>query len=231
MVKVVGCKPIGSPAVGSNPAHLKKKDFMNFHKNNYFTFFQKKSLTNVNIFASSNDHFKKLNLVYFFIYLNSFLFNFKTVPSNAILKNQKHFFNFLNYCVINNVKITFFSSVSFKNLMKSVNFLFLSSQSVYLSHLFKQTDVVIYLDNKFNNKINAKNAKGLGDTLIIKPISLDAKMDLQVYYLLIDLSNDLNKFLYISLIKSFLLCTKQNLIKSNFKKFFLLKKTFIKLLK
>ena len=229
MVKVVGCKPIGSPGVGSNPAHLKKKELMKNHKKNFITFFQTKFFFDVNIFASNNDHYKRLLIVHSFIYKNSFIFNVRNIPSSSIITNQKNFFNFLNSCVINNVQVTFFSHNLFKNMVKSLNFLFLFSNINCYSNLMRKTNVVVYLDDKFSNKINSKNEQILTNSLIIKPISLDTKVDFQIYYLLLDLSTDLNKYIYLNLIKSFLLISKQSIIKQQYKKYFYLKNMFLKL--
>ena len=93
----------------------------------------------------------------------------------------------------------------------------------------RKTNVVVYLDDKFSNKINSKNEQILTNSLIIKPISLDTKVDFQIYYLLLDLSTDLNKYIYLNLIKSFLLISKQSIIKQQYKKYFYLKNMFLKL--
>ena len=229
MVKVVGCKPIGSPGVGSNPAHL-KKEFMFNYKKNFLVLFQTKSFLDVNIFAAKNDHYLRLNLVYSFIYKNSFAFNIKNIPSNCIINNQKNFLNFLNSCVINNNPVTFFSNSNFKNITKALNYLFLFNTSKHEINLKSTSHTIIYLDNKYSNKVNSRFQEILEHALIIKPISSDNKIDFQIYYLLIDLSSDLNKFIYLNMIKTFLLLSKQNLIYNNFKKYFFLKNNFYKYL-
>lgn len=200
------------------------------YKKNFLILFQTKSFLDVNLFASNNDHYLKLNLIYYFIYNNSFAFNLKNIPSSCIVQNQKNFFNFLNACVLNKTAITFFSHSSFKNMTKSLNFFFLSDYSNHKKNLVPSVNIVVYLDNKFTNKINSRYSGILQNSLIIKPVSLDTSVDFQIYYLLIDLSSDLNKFIYLNLIKSFLFISKQKNLKIHFKKFLSLKKMFFKTL-
>jgi len=201
------------------------------YKKNFLVLFQTKSFLDANIFAAKNDHYLRLTLVYSFVYKNSFAFNLKNIPSRCIIDNQKNFLNFLNSCIVNNNLVTFFSNTVFKNFTKSLNYLFLSRMSKHESNLKINSNTIIYLDNKFNNKINSKFQEILSHALIIKPISLDTKIDFQIYYLLIDLSNDLNKFIYLNMIKSFLYISKQNFLANSFKKYFFFKREFLKFLK
>lgn len=176
MVKVIGCKPIGFPGVGSNPTHLNKVSLMFFAKVKHLPISLTESME------------KK---------------DFKTIFLNNMLRwHNKLFSVFSGALTVQNQK-NFLGIIS--QLSCKVTFAFFVENRIYFLKKFKsrflpQPFVLVILDHDLNKIASACLQKS---NLIFKAVNAETEFNKNTYPLLVHLASALNKNVYFSFIKYF----------------------------
>jgi hypothetical protein len=176
VVKVIGCKPIGFPGVGSNPTHLKRMGLMFFFK-----------IKSVYLNDSSNFQKKSFNVIYLgnMIKLHHRLFS--VFAPDLTLSNQKNFLSIVSV------------------LSPKTNFLFYLNNEVFFFKRHKsvfssQPVVFIILDHDLNRTVSSLVRLS---NLSFKAVNSELDFNKNIYPLLVHLASSLDKQVYYSFIKYF----------------------------
>lgn len=163
--------------------------------------------------AISTLNFKNYNLYLPFIKINDyfFIYNyisiFNKIPFNfeLILKNQINFLNFVKETTKYNVPIYMYSSIFSYGYIYSLNF-FINLSNKNLNRLkLKKGSVVILFENNIKQQILKEFGETSYTNLYVVPYSTKTiKKNLSYNYILINLDNDLYKYIYSNFIKYFI---------------------------
>ena len=180
VVKVIGCKPIGFPGVGSSPTHLKLLGLMFFFK-----------LKNVSVSPNSlpaANHFSNNLSV---VWLNNLIkLNFRLFTQfdfKEVINNQKNFLNII--CSVNS-KVNFFFYVN-----KFIFFFKKPKISVK-----RQPAILIILESELNKTVSSLVRSS---NLCFKSINLATDYNKNIYPLLINIASTVSKEIYFSFVKYF----------------------------